>query len=326
VTQSAGADERVWGGHLRHFLYVHSHSAVLVLVLAALLVVGTILSPNFSSSRNVLNLARKMVVIVTMLGIGQTFVMLGGGIDLSVGALVKVIGVFSAGLVMGEPDRLVPVSLLCLGVGVVVGLINGLVVTKFRVAPFIATLGMMSILRGIAFGYTTTPIGSVPESMRFLARGEIGLFPVPLFFVAFFLVVGWIVLRYTSFGRHIYAVGGNEEVARLSGISVDWTRILTYVISGLLAAIAGLFMVSRMGVGEPDIGEGLELDSITAAILGGTSLAGGIGGIGGTLAGALILGLIDNILNLARVSSFYQLVVKGAIILMAVSIYRVDRK
>jgi ribose/xylose/arabinose/galactoside ABC-type transport system permease subunit len=323
---AASPNDREWGGHLRHFLFVHSHAVVLVLVLAALFVAGSTLSPNFSSSRNILNLARKMVVILTMLGIGQTFVMLGGGIDLSVGALVKVVGVFSAGLIMGEQDRLVPVSLLCLGIGVVVGLINGLVVTKLRVAPFIATLGMMAILRGIAFGYTTTPIGSVPDSMRFLARGQLGEFPVPLFFVAFLLVVAWIILRYVPFGRHIYAVGGNEEVARLSGIRVDRTRILTYVISGFLAAVAGLFMVSRMGVGEPDIGEGLELDSITAAIVGGTSLAGGIGGVWGTLAGVLILGLIDNILNLAHVSSFYQLVVKGIIILIAVSIYRVDRK
>jgi len=326
VIQTARANSLVPTEPLRLFLRSHSQSLALLLVLVALLGIGSLLSPNFSSMRNMLNLARKMVMILTMLGIGQTFVMLGGGIDLSVGALVKLVGIYSAGIIMGESNRVVPVSLLCLGIGAAVGLINGLVVTKLRVAPFIATLGMMSILRGIAFGYSTTPIGSVPESMRFLARGEIGPLPVPLFFVAFFLVGGWFVLRYTSFGRHIYAIGGNEEVARLSGIEVDSTRILTYVLSGLLAAIAGLFMVSRMGVGEPDIGEGLELDSITAAILGGTSLAGGVGGVWGTLGGVLILGLIDNILNLARVSSFYQLVVKGLIILVAVSLYRLDRK
>jgi ribose/xylose/arabinose/galactoside ABC-type transport system permease subunit len=158
--------------------------------------------------------------------------------------------------------------------------------------------------------------------MRFLARGMVGPVPFALFVIILFIVVAWFVLKYTRFGRHLFAVGGNDEIARLTGINVDRTRILTYVISGVLAALAGLFMVSRMGVGEPDIGEGLELDSITAVILGGTSLAGGVGGILGSVAGVMILGLIDNILNLLRVSSFYQLVVKGIIILIAVSIHR----
>jgi ribose transport system permease protein len=326
VTTTAKPSEQLWVRELRHFVNMHSYSIAIVVVLLVLFLIGSAVSPNFRSSRNILNLARKTAVILTMLGIGQTFVMLTGGIDLSVGALVKVVGVFSAGLMMGYDERAIPVVLLCLAAGLVVGLINGLVVTKAKVAPFIVTLGMMSILRGIAFGYTTTPIGSVPESMFFLARGEIGPFPVPLFFVLALIIIGWFVLSYTPFGRHIYAVGGNQETARLAGINVDRTKIAAYVISGLLGAIAGLFMVSRMGVGEPDIGEGLELDSITATILGGTSLAGGVGGIVGMVAGVLILSLIDNILNLLRVSSFYQLVVKGIIILIAVSVHRRNRQ
>lgn len=317
---------REWSHNVRYFFEMHSRSIVVVVVLLALLILGSIASPYFRSSRNLLNFGRKMVVVLTILSIGQTMVMIAGGIDLSVGAMVKLIGVFSAGMMMGELGRLIPVSFLCLGFGGLVGLVNGLIVTKAGVAPFIATLGMMSILRGIAFGYTTTPIGSVPKSMRFLARGMVGPFPFALFVIIVFIVLAWFVLKYTRFGRHLYAVGGNNEIARLAGINVDRTRILTYVISGVLAALAGLFMVSRMGVGEPDIGEGLELDSITAVILGGTSLAGGVGGIVGTVAGVLVLGLIDNLLNLLRVSSFYQLVVKGIIILMAVSIHRAKRQ
>ncbi|UCE53125.1 MAG: ABC transporter permease [Desulfobacterales bacterium] len=319
-------NNRVWSHKTQHFFETHSRFIIVVLVLLSLAILGSVASPYFRSSRNLLNFGRKMVVVLTMLSIGQTMVMIAGGIDLSVGAMVKLIGVFSAGMMLGEQGRLIPVSLLCLGFGGLVGLVNGLIVTKARVAPFIATLGMMSILRGIAFGYTTTPIGSVPKSMRFLARGMVGPFPFALFVIILFIVVACFVLKYTRFGRHLYAVGGNDEIARLTGINVDRTRILTYVVSGGLAALAGLFMVSRMGVGEPDIGEGLELDSITAVILGGTSLAGGVGGILGTVAGVLILGLIDNILNLLRVSSFYQLVVKGIIILIAVSIHRAKRQ
>jgi ribose transport system permease protein len=326
VTLDSKTIDRGWSHEMHHFLETHSRAIVVVLVLLALVALGCIVSPYFRSSRNLLNLGRKMVVVLTILSIGQTIVMIAGGIDLSVGAMVKLIGVYSAGLMMGEQGRLIPVSVVCLCIGLLVGLANGLIVTKARVAPFIATLGMMSILRGIAFGYTTTPIGSVPESMRFLARGMIGPFPFPMFVVLIFIVMSWLVLRHTRFGRHLYAVGGNDEIARLAGINVDRTRITTYVISGMLAAIAGLFMVSRMGVGEPDIGEGLELNTIAAVILGGTSLAGGVGGIVGTVAGVLILALIDNILNLLRVSSFYQLVVKGVIILIAVSIHRAKRQ
>lgn len=322
MTPGAMTGNREWSHNLRHFFEMHSRSIVVLVVLLSLLILGSIASPYFRSSRNLLNLGRKMVVVLTMLSIGQTMVMIAGGIDLSVGAMVKLIGVFSAGMMMGVQERLIPVSFLCLGFGGLVGLVNGLIVTKARVAPFIATLGMMSILRGIAFGYTTTPIGSIPKSMRFLARGMVGPFPFALFVIIMFVLAAWLVLKYTRLGRHLYAVGGNDEIAHLAGINVDRTRILTYVISGGLAALAGLFMVSRMGVGEPDIGEGLELDSITAVILGGTSLAGGVGSIVGTVAGVLILALTDNILNLLRVSSFYQYVVKGVIILIAVSIRR----
>jgi ribose/xylose/arabinose/galactoside ABC-type transport system permease subunit len=181
---------------------------------------------------------------------------------------------------------------------------------------------MFSMVRGAALAYTTEPVGDITEPIEFLYNGQIG--PVP-FAVIFFLVlvaVGVLVLRMTPFGRHVYAVGGNEQVARLSGIPADRVKVIVFVISGVLAAVAGLFSASRMGIGDPIVGEGFELDSITAVVLGGTSLFGGRGGLIGTLAGVWILGLVNNILNLLRVSQWYQQLVKGLIIVAAVAIYK----
>lgn len=290
-------------------------------VLVAMVIVAAVLSESFRTAGNIFNVLRQ-VVVLGLISIGQTFVILAGGIDLSVGSIVKLVTVLSAGLLDGREALTIPVVLGCLLLGALIGLINGLVITRLRVAPFIVTLGMFSIVRGAALAYTTQPIGDITEPVEFLYNGQMGRVPFVVIFFLLLAAAGLFVLRMTPFGRHIYAVGDNEQVARLSGVPVDRVKIIVFVLSGLFAALAGLVTVSRMGIGDPIVAEGFELDSITAVVLGGTSLFGGIGGLSGTLAGVLVLGMVNNILNLLRVSQWYQQLIKGLIIVAAVAIYK----
>jgi len=290
-------------------------------VLMAMIIVAASLSETFRTTGNIFNVLRQ-VVVLGLISIGQTFVILAGGIDLSVGSTVKLVTVLSAGLLDGREALTIPVVGFCLLLGALIGLVNGLIITRLRVAPFIVTLGMFSILRGAALAYTTEPIGDITEPVEFLYNGQIGRVPFAVIFFLGLMGIGVFVLRMTPFGRHIYAVGDNEQVARLSGIPVNRVKVTVFVISGMFAALAGLFTVSRMGIGDPIVGEGFELDSITAVVLGGTSLFGGVGGLTGTLAGVLVLGMVNNMLNLLKVSQWYQQLVKGLIIIIAVAIYK----
>jgi ribose transport system permease protein len=216
---------------------------------------------------------------------------------------------------------ILPVVLLCLGIGILFGLINGSLWAYFGVEPFIVTLGTFSIGRGIGLVYARGPVGSVPYIYQQFAYADIG--PVPLAVIFFFaaLVAGFLMLSRTSLGRRIYAVGGNPEAARLAGVPVRKVRILAFVLSGLSAAVTGLYMASRMGSGDPNIGPGFELDSITAVVVGGTMLGGGRGGLAGTLGGVLLVATLSNLLNLMNVENWYQQVIKGLILLIAVAAY-----
>ena len=295
---------------------------IVYVVLALMVAVTSTLSPVFRSQVNIFNVLRQSVIL-GVLAIGQAFTILSAGIDLSVGSVVKLIAVLSSGFIAGETGMVVPIILLCLTLGGFIGLLNGLMIAKVKISPFVATLAMFSILRGFAYAYTRTAIGAIPEAMRFvLYGGAIGPVPVVVILFVILLVLGIVVLRQTRFGRHLYAVGGNEEVARLAGIEVGRIRIGVYILCGVLAALAGLIKASSMGLGDPIVGEGLELDSITAVILGGISFAGGSGGLVGTLAGVFILALINNVLTLLRVSWFYQGLIKAFIVLIAVAIYK----
>lgn len=290
-------------------------------LVALIIVIGVLFSPTFRSPANIFNALRQSIFL-GFVSIGQTFAIIAGGIDLSVGSIVKLVVLVSAGVMQGNAALTIPVILLCLALGSFIGLVNGLVVTRLGVAPFIATLGMYIIIRGFAFGYTTTPVGSISREMRQVYNMQIGPVPIPVMAFFVFLIVAFLVLTRTTFGRHLYAVGGNEVVSRLSGLRVDWLRTSVFVVSGFLAAVAGLFMVSRMGVGDPNVGDGLELDSIAAVVLGGTSLLGGRGTLIGTLAGVLLLAFVNNVFNLLSVSTWYQGLIKGLIILLAVAIYK----
>ncbi|MGZ2482460.1 ribose transport system permease protein [Rhizobium pisi] len=289
-------------------------SALIVLIIAA-----SLISPHFLNPINILNVLRQ-VALYGILGIGMTFVILTKGIDLSVGSIVALVGV--TGAVLMEQGMPVPLMvLICLSIGALVGCVNGFGVSHFRIPAFIMTLGCMVMVRGfalmIADGGTVNP-GKLADSFFVLGGGYMLGVPTPIYVFAIVCIIAAVVLSFTPFGRAIYAVGSNEEAARLSGINVPLVIFSVYIICGVLAALSGLIFLSRLSVGDPNSGLGLELEAITIAVIGGTSLFGGEGTVLGTVGGAMVLAIIANILNLAGVSPFSQQVVKGAIIVLAV--------
>lgn len=278
-------------------------------------------SEMFRGADNIFDVLRQAVVL-GVVSSGQTLVILAGGIDLSVGSVVKLVVLLSAGQMNGDGSVALPWCLVLLGLGLAVGLVNGLLVTRLKVAPFIVTLGTFSVLRGVALGYSNTPVGSIPDSLTGFYNGGLGPVPYPVLLLATVVLLVATTLRWTPFGRHVYAVGGNREVARRMGLSVNRVTISVFSLCGLAAAAAGLLYASRVGLGDPVVGEGLELDSITAVVLGGTSLFGGRGGIWGTLAGVLVLSFIGNIMTLEQISNWYQQLIRGLIIVIAVAAYK----
>lgn len=289
-----------------------------------LIAVLSILSPNFLTVNNILNVLRQ-VSINALIAFGMTFVILTGGIDLSVGSILALAGAITGGLLASGMDPLLAV-LVGILIGFTLGAINGFIITKGKVAPFIATLATMTIYRGLTLVYTDgRPITNFTESTFFnsIGRGYVLGIPIPVIIMIIIFIISYFILRKTTFGKSVYAIGGNEEASRLSGIKVDRIKIIVYSISGALAALAGIILTSRLNSAQPTAGASYELDAIAAVVLGGTSLSGGKGRIFGTLVGALIIGVLNNGLNLLNVSSFYQQVVKGGVILLAVLL---DRK
>lgn len=293
--------------------------------LLGLLLLGiilTLLSDRFLSVNNLLNVARQ-VSINAIISVGMTLVILTGGIDLSVGSILALSGSITAGLMAGGTS-LVVALIAGIAIGSLLGIVNGLLVTKGKIQPFIATMGMMTIARGFTLVYTEgRPITGMEGTFRFLGGGYVAGIPFPVILMAIIFSIAYFVLKKTCFGRYIYAIGGNEEAARLSGIRTDRVIVAVYTLAGFFAGLGGIIMASRLNSAQPTAGMGFELDAIAAVVLGGTSLSGGIGTIGGTLVGALIIGVLDNGLNLLNVSSFYQQVAKGLVILIAVLL---DRK
>jgi ribose/xylose/arabinose/galactoside ABC-type transport system permease subunit len=298
----------------------------LLWVFLGLCVVAALLSPAFLNPANLMNVFRQ-VALYGIVSVGMTFVILTKGIDLSVGSILGVCAVLTALLLSGgwSPWLAVIIALL---IGTGLGAINGIGVAIGRVPPFIMTLGMMVMARGLALTLANgQPIGLKDAAANFawLGRGAMLGIPVPVWIFAVVAGIAIFVLRYTPFGRQIYAVGSNEEAAHLSGISVNLINFSVYVISGFLAALTALIFVSRLTVGEPTAGTGIELEAIAITVIGGTSLFGGEGGIFGTIIGAAILAVLANIMNLVGISPFTQQIVKGAIIVGAV-LYEMQRK
>lgn len=274
----------------------------------------------FLSQLNLADLLSQTVVL-GLVATGQTFVMIAGGIDLSVGSLATLATVLTAGLINGKAILTLPVLALVIVLGAAVGIGHGLLVTRARLAPFIVTLGTYFLLQGCAFAYTSTPVGSIPTSLSNFVYSQAGPFPVIfLILVVLLVVLGWVLSR-TSFGVHVYATGGDAVIARSAGIATGRVVTACYVISGVLAAVAGYVLAARASVGTPSAGSGLELDAITAAVLGGTSLLGGRGKLIGTAGGVALLALIRNAFTLLSISSFYQELVLGLVIVAAVAIF-----
>src|ERR1700726_840765 len=333
ATEAAPAKWRQAAGQLRAIFSKYG----IFLVFIAMLVVASFLSPAFLSSTNLINIVRQMSV-VGLIALGVTGVIVSAGIDLSSGSVVGLTAVVAASLAQ-DPEfstpfypglhvpLIVPV-LAAFAVGALVGLINGSLVAKTRIPPFIATLGTFTAIRGVALLYTGgRPISDLTDAYNFVGQGDVFGLPVPIIILVIMAVVTHILYAHTKFGKYIYAIGGNEQAARVSGIDASKYKMLIYVYAGFLAGLAGLVVSSRIGSGQPGLGVGYELDAIAAAVIGGSSLsAGGIGTVAGTVVGALIIGVLNNTLDLMNVSAFWQQIVKGCIIVGAVIIDQLKQR
>jgi ribose transport system permease protein len=288
-----------------------------VIGLAVLCAVLWALTPHFLTVSNLLNVVQQ-TSINAIVAVGMTFVIISGGIDLSVGSIVALSGVALGALLQGGQPLPVALS-AALAVGIGCGLLNGALVSVGGLPPFIATLGMMSVARGAALVFTEgRPVSGFDEGFRSLATGSIGFIPAPVVVMIVVYVVAHLVLTRTTFGRYVYAIGGNEEATRLSGVAVRFHKTAIYGVSGLMSAVAAIVLTARLNSAQPIAGMMYELDAIAATVIGGTSLMGGEGTLAGTLVGALIMGVLRNGLNLLGVSSFLQQIVIGGVIVGAV--------
>lgn len=294
----------------------------ILLAFLVLVVVLSFASEYFLRADNIINILRQ-TSINALLAIGMTFVILTGGIDLSVGSILAFGGIVAASLASeafggGVVHPLVALA-AGLGGGVLLGAINGLFIAKWRMPAFVVTLGMLSMGRGFTFIYSDgMPVPRIDERFLVIGQGTFLGIPFPVLILAFVFLVSWGILYKTRYGRYVYAVGGNEKSAQVSGVNTRWIIFSVYAISGLCAALAGIILTARTTAGLPQAGQAYELDAIAAVVIGGTSLSGGRGTLTGTLIGALLIGVIGNGLDLLGVSSYYQQVIKGAIIIVAV--------
>ncbi len=300
------------------------NKSLLVLIIFSLVI--AVLNPRFLTISNILNILRQ-TSINSVIAAGMTFVILSGGIDLSVGSILAIAGAFAATMVAQGTNILI-VVLLALLAGTAIGAFNGVVISKGKIQPFIATLASMTLLRGYTLVFTDgKPIGTGSfESAKVFSEIGAGYFlgvPIPIYIMAVVFILAYYILRHTRTGRYVYSVGSNEEATIYSGINTERIKVFVYAASGFLAALAGIIITARLSSAQPQAGSGYELDAIAAVVLGGTSLSGGVGSIFGTIIGALIIGVLNNALNLMNVSSYYQLLLKGFVILVAVLL---DRK
>lgn len=306
-------------------LYLKENMGILIGLLLMCIFMTT-QSQVFLTWDNISNVFRQVTTNAN-LAFGMTFAIILCGIDLSVGSILGLSGTLTAGLIAinGVP---VPLAILIgLSVGTALGFINGFIIAKTNMPPFIVTLAMMQIARGAAYVYTDgMPIRVMVDAYNQIGIGYLGPIPLPVIYTAILFVFTAILLGKTKYGRYVYAVGGNENAARFSGINIERVKIIAHTLIGFLAAISGIVLCARMYSGQPTAGNGAEMDAIAAVVLGGTSFSGGIGKIGGTIIGVFIIGILNNGLNLLNVNSFWQLIAKGLVILLAVYIDILKKK
>jgi ribose transport system permease protein len=307
-----------------------------LIALLLMVVAMTILSDNFATRDNLFNVTRQISVNLCI-SIGMTMVILTGGIDLSVGSILAFTGALAAGLIKNGIEwqganlfigfTLFGVILVAVIAGGVLGSFNGWMITKFKVPPFVATLAMLTIARGFTMLYTKGfPVTQLGDDFNFLGTGWFLGVPMPVWISLLVIGLSVVFISKTPTGRYIYAIGGNEKAALLSGVNVKRVKMIVYIIAGVLSGVGGLLVTARLDSAQPNAGIGYELDSIAAVVIGGTSLSGGKGSIMGTVIGALIIGVLNNGLVLLNVSPFWQQVIKGLVILLAVIIDRMQRK
>ncbi len=294
-----------------------SRGSVLV-ILALLALLLTLFSDRFLTVDNLLNVAAQ-TTFVAIIAAGITLAMLSGGIDLSVGSVAALAGALAAGLMSRHGWPVLPAALVAIACGALMGFLNGLLIVPGRMPPFVATLATLAIGRGLTLVYTQgRPIAGLPAGFTYWGTGEFLGLPVLIWVMLAIFILGYLFLRYTRFGINIYAIGGNPEAARLVGIPVKQRIFSVYILSSMLAALGGLLLTARLWSAQPQAAAGIELDGIAASVLGGVSLFGGVGNLGGTLAGAFIIGMLSNGLNLLRIPSYPQLMIKGGVFILAV--------
>ncbi|WP_010273400.1 ABC transporter permease [Paenibacillus senegalensis] len=317
VSSEVGAKGSFHAWRKKHSSDLMRRYGIIIILLLMVLILSSI-SDAFLTWNNIMNVLRQ-VSIIGILAVGMTFIILTGGIDLSIGSLMAVSAVIAASVLQNNPDMvLLAIVLGMLASGALSG-VSGTLTAKLNVAPFVATLAMMTIARGLALIYTNgRPIGIDSKPFLFLGQGYIGPVPTPVVIFVSVCIIFGIILTKTKFGRYVYAIGGNENAAKISGVNVPRAKITVYILNGLLAGLAGILLASRISSGQPNSGMGYELDAIAAVVIGGTSLFGGVGTLTGTIVGVLIIGIINNGLNLLDVSSYYQQIIKGVIIAGAV--------
>jgi ribose/xylose/arabinose/galactoside ABC-type transport system permease subunit len=294
-----------------------AHRAGIYGLLAGVLVASVVFVPGFADATNLANVVTQSSALA-LVAIGQTFVIAGGLIDLSVGQLLGLSVVLTCALSEGRAELVVPVLVAMLAMAVAVGVVHGLLVNRFRIEPLILTFGTLSILQGLIFTYTDRSVGQAPAALVWLANGRLLGLPAAGLVLLGFAALAHVLLRHTGFGLHLLAAGGDADSARRAGVDVGRVRLAAFVLSAVGAVLAGLLIAGRLGTGYPNAGQGVELDAIVAAVLGGASLAGGRGTIAGTVAAVLLLGVISNVLNLLEVSAFVQTFAKGLIVVGAI--------
>jgi ribose transport system permease protein len=288
---------------------------------------AAVYAENFRTLSNTVNILRQSIVL-GLIAIGQSVVVLTGGVDMSVAMVARVVSLTVATIFAAQnsdPKLIVPLILLGIGIGMLLGGMNGLLITLTHANPFIITFGISSILRGVSLAIATTPIRGIPKPYLQIYDAKIGIVPVNVIVIALVWVAAWIFTNRSRLGRALYAVGGSERVARLSAIRVNRTLIAAYVFAAFCASLAGLFLLSRTGVGDPIAADGMDFQSIVAVALGGISLYGGRGSVVGTLGGVLLLAMMSNVFNLMQVNIFYQQLFLGLIVLIAVAAYKSPR-
>lgn len=316
--------------HWKRVIAFVRNNASIVLIFGMILALGiaaTTITEKFQNPSNLINILRQSIVI-SLIAIGQSAVILTGGADMSVAMVARIVGLVVATAFAasgGSSGLIIPLILLGMTIGIILGAMNGLLITRTHANPFIITFGVANILRGVNLAIATTPIRGIPEEYLKIYDAKIGIVPVNVLVMVVVWVLAWLLTTRSRAGRALFAVGGSERVARLSGIKVNRTLVLAYVFSGMCAALAGLFLLSRTGVGDPSAAEGMDFQSMVAVALGGISLYGGKGSMIGTLGGVLLLTILSNVFNLTQVNIYFQQLFLGIIVLIAVAVYKTPR-